>query len=333
MTIARIGSLFLMLSLAIVQPAVSQNQVQTRPAVGLRDLLDVLRHKASLAVVPPPNAGNSSAPSALLLGLAKPKVYQFASADYPGAGTSIAYDKSGGMVVGAYSFSGGELAFTLKNGNYANFIPPGSTLSAATGINSNGEIVGGYSDVAGVVHGFADIGGTFTSFDYPGASGTIAFEVNDSGVIVGEYLDSSNNSHGFVDIGGSFTPIDFPGTTSGSVVTGINSAGDIVGSWSSSTAPVTGNGFLLSNSIYTTLNFPTATVTAAFGINDNGDISGYFQDAAMAYHGFILANNGQWSQVDVPGATGTQLAQIKNNNNITGDYFDSMMETHGLTGH
>src|SRR5271155_1743358 len=136
MTIARIGSLFLMLSLAAVQPAVSQNQVQSRPAAGLRDLLDVLRQKASRVVVPPSSESNSSAPSALVLGLAKPKVYQFASADYPGTETSIAYDRSGGTIVGAYSFTGSELAFTLKNGNYASLIPPGSTLAAATGINS-----------------------------------------------------------------------------------------------------------------------------------------------------------------------------------------------------
>jgi len=334
MTTARIGSLFLMLSLAAVQPAVSQSQAQGRPFAGPRDALALLQHRVHFAALPP-TGSKGSAPSSALSSLVKTKIYQFASADFPGSDSSIAYDKSGPTVVGGCTLgSDTEQAFTFRGGNYELLVPPGSVAALATGITSTGEIVGAYGDTSGVVHGFVDNAGTFTTIDFPGATGTAVFQMNASGVIVGEYTDTSNNNHGFVDNAGTFTSIDYPGTTSGTETTGIDSAGDIVGSWSSSTTPVTGNGFLLSGGVFTPINFPAAANTTAFGINDSGEISGYFQDAAMAYHGFIFAN-GNWSQIDVAGAIGTQITQIKNNHNITGTYFDSGVgnETHGLTGH
>jgi len=334
MSIARVSSLFLMLSLAAVQPAVSQNQAQSRPFAGPRDALALLQHRVRSAALPP-TGSRGSAPSSAISPLIKTKIYQFASADFPGAEASIAYDRSGPTVVGGCVLGGGgEQAFTFRGGNYELLVPPGSVAAIATGITSTGEIVGAYGDTSGVVHGFIDNAGTFTSVDFPGATGTAVFQMNASGIIVGGYTDTTGNDHGFVDNAGTFTSIDYPGTTSGTEATGIDSAGDIVGSWSSSTAPVTGNGFLLSGGVFTPINFPAAATTTAFGINDSGEISGYFQDAAMTYHGFIFAN-GNWSQIDVAGASGTQLAQIKNNHNITGIYFDSSvgMETHGLTGH
>ena len=92
------------------------------------------------------------------------------------------------------------------------------------------------------------------------------------------------------------------------------------------------HGFLLSNGVFTSIDFPLATSTQAWGINDDGEISGSFVDTSGVTHGFIFTGSA-WSEVDVPGASGTELTQIKNNHNVVGAYSDAKTETHGLTGH
>jgi hypothetical protein len=74
----------------------------------------------------------------------------------------------------------------------------------------------------------------FTSFDAPHAGtranqGTIPVKINASGVITGYYVDSGNSAHGFVrTAGGAITEFDATGL-SGTVVSGINRGGQIVG--------------------------------------------------------------------------------------------------------
>ena len=84
------------------------------------------------------------------------------------------------------------------------------TAIQANGINSNGQIVGTYTDANGS-HGFLDIGGMFSSIDAPfgGVLGTFATGINDSGQVVGFYA-VGNEIHGFLDFGGAFTSIEYP---------------------------------------------------------------------------------------------------------------------------
>ena len=67
----------------------------------------------------------------------------------------------------------------------------------ATGINSEGDIVG-YYGAGGTNHGFMrDKDGEFTSLDFPGATGTQAWGINSRGDIVGVY-GAGGTTHGFV---------------------------------------------------------------------------------------------------------------------------------------
>jgi Thioredoxin len=66
--------------------------------------------------------------------------------------------------------------------------------------------------------------------------------------------------------GGTFTAIDFPwGDQDGGRRD--QCAGDIVGGWSDATGT---QGFLLQAGVFTSINFPLATSTTAFGLNDPG---------------------------------------------------------------
>jgi hypothetical protein len=92
------------------------------------------------------------------------------------------------------------------------------------------------------------------------------------------------------------------------------------------------HGFLLQAGVFTQINFPLATGTAAFGINDTGEIAGFYTDAIGRNHGFIYAA-GAFSTVDVAGARSTFLTRIKNDGSVTGACIDALNELHGITGH
>jgi probable HAF family extracellular repeat protein len=138
------------------------------------------------------------------------------------------------------------------------------------GINASGQIVGWYRDVdSGVSHSFLFDHGSYTTFDVPGGTVTRAYGINDSGQVVGAYTDAAGNGYGFLLENGTYTTLDF-------VPSGINELGQIVG----------GN-LLFDHGNYTTLDVPGSTWTEANGINNLGQIVGYYRDANGGAHGFL----------------------------------------------
>ena len=115
---------------------------------------------------------------------------------------------------------------------YAQLDYPGASSSTAMAINNSNVVVGWYTDSAGVYHGFKYSNGTYTAINVPNAYETQALGINDLGDIVGTYLQGSQpnvTSHGFLLHNGAFTTIDYPGAQTGTVATGINKSGTIVG--------------------------------------------------------------------------------------------------------
>jgi len=79
---------------------------------------------------------------------------------------------------------------------------------------------------------------------------------------------------------------------------------------------------------FTTINYPGAIVTVPIGINNAGQISGYYENGPGS-HGFLY-NGGTFTTVDVPSAPGeTSGAGINNTGLITGSYSDAT-GTHGF---
>ena len=73
---------------------------------------------------------------------------------------------------------------------------------------------------------------------------------------------------------------------SGSRTFGNNNNGDIVGFYEDAGGVF--HAFLLSNAVFTTIDFPGATFSFAFGLNDTGSIVGRYDDAGGAIHGFLF---------------------------------------------
>jgi uncharacterized membrane protein len=116
----------------------------------------------------------------------------------------------------------------------------------------------------------------------------------------------------------------------GTVAFGINDPGQVVGDYVDT--KTVRHGFLLSQGVYTTLDFPGASLTVAEGINNAGVIVGVYLDAVGNQHGFVLSQD-VYATVDVlPNSPGTQVNSINAQGVIVGFYVDVNGVTHGFVG-
>jgi PEP-CTERM motif len=155
-------------------------------------------------------------------------------------------------------------------------------------VNNSGQVVGWYgtTGVSGA-HAFVETNGTFTTISDPAlhGGGTVATGINDQGVISGYYyVGSGTTAYGFTDTNGTFvtTPLY------GSWLNRINDAGQFSGS-----------GSIYTNGVGVVVTDPLGT-TASWtqGLNDNGDMVGYYEIGSAVY-GF-LASAGTTGTTDVP---------------------------------
>jgi uncharacterized membrane protein len=127
-------------------------------------------------------------------------------------------------------------------------------------------------------------------------------------------------------VGYTFQRVDFAFTTNDQA-RGINSAGDIVGSFDDSQGT---HGFLFnfSTHAFKEIDFAFSTKVQAFGINSAGDIVGSLDDS-QGTHGFLSSHLGGTNTVDFPGAISTQAFGINDAGQIVGSFVDSF-GTHGF---
>jgi hypothetical protein len=169
--------------------------------------------------------------------------------DVPGASSTFGGRiNDSGVIDGLYyvATDRADHAFVRDQfGNITAFDVPGAGTgvaqgTAASGINSSGEIVGYYVDSGYNYHGFLRApDGTITTFDAPDAGtgdgyGTLGLGINDAGQITGFYVDSSTVIHGFLrDQYGNITEFAEPnagtGINQGTYAYGIGNTGIIVG--------------------------------------------------------------------------------------------------------
>ena len=67
----------------------------------------------------------------------------------------------------------------------------------------------------------------------------------------------------------------------------------------------------------------------ATGVNNSGQICGFYVDSQGVNHGFLL-NFGLFLTLDVPNSIFTQALGLNNKGQVVGDYMDSSGATHGF---
>ena len=164
---------------------------------------------------------------------------------------------------------------------------------------------------------------TLTSVDFPGGTLTTARGINNHGEIVGSYRVVPPR-HALLVHGGNFIPLA-PTTVLGTNLSEAfksNDRGDVVGDFTGDDGFT--HGFLLSQGIVTTLDFPGASDTYARGINESGTVVGQWDllDALgniLIVHGFTWSN-GTFAQFDLPGAGDTYLTGINARGDLVGGW-------------
>ncbi len=229
---------------------------------------------------------------------------------------------------------------------------PGSIGTYASGINNSGTIVGAFGmPPSGGSKPFVKAGTEFTAITGP--FGENFYAISDSGLIVGEAI-----GFGLVDLYGLFA-FPNPDNPAGSYTRayGVNAAGEIVGTYREKAYPNTTHSFLCMSGhlidinasndghrndseilgdqmddryicdAYSPIEYPGAAWTIALGINNNGDIVGYYRQAdPVRDRGFLyLRSQNAYFPIDYPGTgaiDNTYARGVNRAGQVVGDYYD-----------
>ena len=175
--------------------------------------------------------------------------------------------------------------------------PPNGNLieNQLLGVNDSDIAVGFYNDKFGNSHGYTyDINtGKFSAdINFPNAVSTVAAAINNAGAIAGFYTDSANVTHGFLKDDGEVVSVDAPGASTTELL-GLNDFGlavgfDVVG------GVTHGIIYDVSTQTFATLDDPHASGLTEFnGINDRGDIVGFYMDSKGNTDGLLARPSGQ----------------------------------------
>jgi probable HAF family extracellular repeat protein len=155
---------------------------------------------------------------------------------------------------------------------------------------------------------------------------------------VGFLVDTNGTTHGYIITPAGLSLADETNTAFNQLL-GVNDTGNIVGYSSLDPAGQTmqlayerlanGTYTLLDNAAHT-LVLPANVNSQATGINDGGDIVGFFMPTATTSDGFLLSN-GKLTTLEFPGSTFTQALGINNRGQVSGFYNDANGATHGFT--
>lgn len=80
---------------------------------------------------------------------------------------------------------------------------------------------------------------------------------------------------------------------------------------------------------FTTIDYPGASATFAWAVNNKGDVGGLYVLPDGTRHGFVWSG-GHISSVDYPGAANTEVYGINDDGDLVGDYYNASGVTHGF---
>lgn len=278
--------------------------------------------------------------------------YEFTEIVVPGQNSLQAFgiNDPGTVVGGSSDPVDVSFSYDSKTGTVSIIDPADGFDSISTlGINDSGELAGNV-DAGGVTQGFMrDKQGNDTVFSHPNAvTQTSARGINNRGILTGIRDDENGFLQGFIydSKTDSITDIDL-GDAFFVIAHGINSRGDIVGDARYLNADPCGNasgvvryGWIRDK--HGAINFfqINSAPTAARGINDAGEITGFFINPGTGlFTGFVvdapttdcaIINVPAENFIELPGSQGTFPEGITNSGDIAGIYLDDSFNLQGF---
>ena len=160
----------------------------------------------------------------------------------------------------------------------------------------------------------------FHFINYPGSTRTSLLGVSNRNVAVGSYYDQGGVQHGFmVTSSGVFTTIDNPNGVGTTVLYSVNSNGAIVGRYGVSQHF---QAFSYDHGVFHDIAPPNAGASAAYGINDLGQIAGDFLDTDGILKGWVF-DGANYQTLLVPGSRTTSAQYINVHGIVTLQWVDS----------
>jgi hypothetical protein len=231
---------------------------------------------------------------------------------------------------------------TGSKGTFISIVPvPNSASTNVFGINDNNIITGSWLDASGVEHGYiGPLDGTkYKTFDDPNspAPGTEPRGVNDNNYITGFSNSQSGSASTYVpfarDPKGNITEITKNGSLLNYLVQGINNKNNMfAGSYVNTSLEVIG--YLGEGGQYKK-TFKVGglknTGYAGRGVNNAGDIVGWYYDANGVQHGLLVSGGiAQKLEPTETGLASSVLEGINDKGWITGQWTDTSGVIHAF---
>ena len=220
-------------------------------------------------------------------------------------------------------------------------VPTKDPLVEALGINNTDDIVGFSGQTMNI--GFSRMPpNTFTEISPTGAAQTQIVGLNNRGLAAGFFVDAVGATHGLIYnlATGAFKQQDETGTAFNQLL-GVNDSNVFAGYSSLDPAGQTlqlaytynagTNTYLRLDDAQHNLRLPGNVNSQATGIDNAGDVVGFFMPTATTSEGFILtASAASAVPLEFPGSTFTQALGINNLGQVTGFYNDAAGTSHGF---
>ena len=188
--------------------------------------------------------------------------------------------------------------FWERNGKFHNANFPTSAqgsppVDQLLGVNDGDTAAGFYTDAAGNNHGYEvnlDTGrfSSVTDPNLPGASLTAA-AINNGGDVAGFYTNAAGTTDGFLKVHGRFIDLAAPGA-SATMALGVNDRDEVVGTYTvgGGTGAVMHGFTWTAKGGFATIDDPHGVgTTTVNGLNNAGDLVGFYVDAAGNTDGFL----------------------------------------------
>lgn len=252
--------------------------------------------------------------------------YEFQRLNPPGSTYSFAFGLNNNrVVVGSFvDATSAYEGYVYEGGTYKAIVFPGSVaFTQASGINDLNTVVGEFVGSDQLTHGYLlTPPGKFTQYDVAVGSSTYIYGINNAGNFVGFTSFQGQTVMGFVNIGGTVTKFTFQGDYTFAFA--INGKNDTVGDFITPPPTSITHGFHRDAAgTMTQIDYPGALETVCLGINDLGEITGYYLDTNNVAHGFIT-KSGRFRTTSLP-----DLAGINNKESLVGSYIAKNGENYG----
>lgn len=261
----------------------------------------------------PPNKGYTLAPPYTQA--------SYTNENFPGsAQTQVVGINSFGLTVGFWvdnNTAFDNFGFVDNGGAFTSVVDPNTPAVAGAvnqllGVNDLGEAAGFYVDANGNSNGYIyDIAtATFTPVTISGATSVTATGINNEGVISGFETLTGGAVDGFIDNNGSITTLTGPAGATLTEAFGLNNEGQVVGEYTDGNGNTHGFVYNVATGVYTTIDDPNATpstpgaatMTVVNGINDLGQLVGFYLDANGNTDGMLAAIPGTIATITNPTA-------------------------------